>query len=148
MEFYECKVKYRRETGEGKQEKVSETYLIDAISFGDAETRVLEEVKPFVFMGEEIEMKIIKKVAYYDLFNNPDGHFWYKAKASLFIPDEDSGKEKKVNIAILIHETDMENAYKLVKNEMEKGGDNYQIINLQVTNIMDIISLVHKEDAL
>ena len=142
MEFYECKVRYQREVGEGKLQKQSDTYLIEALSFGDAEERVLLEIKPFVFMGQEIEMKSIRKVVYTEVIPNPQGHFWFKAKVLLTSVDESSGKEKKIQTSILVQDIDIESAYKAVNRLMKNSITDYEITNIQVTGIVDVISLV------
>lgn len=142
MEFYECKVRYQREVGDGKLQKANDIYLIEAVSFGDAETRVLEEVRPFVFMGQEVEMKAIKRVLYNEVLPNPQGHFWYKAKVMLTTIDEEAGKEKKIATNILVQETDMEAAYKAVNQLLKTSITDYEITNMQVTGIVDVLSLV------
>ena len=142
MEYFECKVRYQREIGEGKLQKQNDTYLIEAVSFGDAETRVLEEVRPFVFMGQDVEMKTIRKVNYNEVLPNPQGHFWFKAKVVLTTIDESAGKEKKKQSQILVQDVDMESAYKAVNQLMKNSITDYEITNLQVTNIVDVLSLV------
>ena len=142
MENFECKVRYQREIGEGKLQKQNDTYLIEAVSFGDAETRVLEEVRPFVFMGQDVEMKTIRKVNYNEVLPNPQGHFWFKAKVVLTTIDESAGKEKKIQTQILVQDVDMESAYKAVNQLMKNSITDYEITNLQVTNIVDVLSLV------
>ena len=142
MEYFECKVRYQREIGEGKLQKQNDTYLIEAVSFGDAETRVLEEVRPFVFMGQDVEMKTIRKVNYNEVLQNPQGHFWFKAKVVLTTIDESAGKEKKIQTQILVQDVDMESAYKAVNQLMKNSITDYEITNLQVTNIVDVLSLV------
>ncbi|MBR1808463.1 MAG: DUF4494 domain-containing protein [Paludibacteraceae bacterium] len=146
MEFYECKVAYQREVGEGKLQKQSDVYLIEAVSFGDAEARVLEEVRPFVFMGQEIEMKSIKKVLYAEVLPNPQGHFWFKAKVLLTTVDESAGKEKKISINMLVQDIDMESAYQAINQFMKNSITDYEITNLQVTGIVDVLSLVKNAD--
>ena len=147
MEYYECKVRYQREIGEGKLQKQSDTYLIEAVSFGDAEERVLIEVKPFVFMGQEIEMRSIRKVVYNEVLHNPQGHFWFKAKVVLTTVDESEGKEKKIKTNILVQETDLEAAYKAVNKLMKNSITDYEITNVQITGIVDVISLVKNVEA-
>ncbi|MBR1564595.1 MAG: DUF4494 domain-containing protein [Paludibacteraceae bacterium] len=142
MEYFECKVRYQREIGEGKLQKQNDTYLIEAVSYGDAETRVLEEVRPFVFMGQDVEMKTIRKVNYNEVLPNPQGHFWFKAKVVLTTIDESAGKEKKIQTQILVQDVDMESAYKAVNQLMKNSITDYEITNLQVTNIVDVLSLV------
>ena len=147
MEYYECKVRYQREIGEGKLQKQSDTYLIEAVSFGDAEERVLIEVKPFVFMGQEIEMRSIRKVVYNEVLHNHQGHFWFKAKVVLTTVDESEGKEKKIKTNILVQETDLEAAYKAVNKLMKNSITDYEITNVQITGIVDVISLVKNVEA-
>ena len=147
MEYYECKVRYQREIGEGKLQKQSDTYLIEAVSFGDAEERVIIEVKPFVFMGQEIEMRSIRKVVYNEVLHNPQGHFWFKAKVVLTTVDENEGKEKKIKTNILVQETDLEAAYKAVNKLMKNSITDYEITNVQITGIVDVISLVKNVEA-
>lgn len=142
MEFYECKVRYQKEVGDGKLQKQNDTYLIEAVSFGDAETRVLEEVKPFVFMGQEVEMKAIKKITYNEVLPDENGRFWYKAKVVLTTIDENAGKEKKITTNILVHSVDIENAYKAINQLMKGAITDYTITNLQETSIVDVLSLV------
>ena len=147
MEYYECKVRYQREIGEGKLQKQSDTYLIEAVSFGDAEERVIIEVKPFVFMGQEIEMRSIRKVVYNEVLHNPQGHFWFKAKVVLTTVDENEGKEKKIKTNILVQQTDLEAAYKAVNKLMKNSITDYEITNVQITGIVDVISLVKNVEA-
>ncbi|MBR1928558.1 MAG: DUF4494 domain-containing protein [Paludibacteraceae bacterium] len=142
MEFYECKVRYQKEVGDGKLQKQNDTYLIEAVSFGDAETRVLEEVKPFVFMGQEVEMKAIKKITYNEVLPDENGRFWYKTKVVLTTIDENAGKEKKITTNILVHSVDIENAYKAINQLMKGAITDYTITNLQETSIVDVLSLV------
>ena len=142
MEYYECKVRYQREIGDGKLQKQNDTYLIEAVSFADAETRVIEEVRPFVFAGQELEMRSIRKVNYNEVLPNPQGHFWYKAKVILTTVDESTGQEKKMTTTILVQEVDMENAYKAVNQRTKHSITDYEITNIQVTGIVDVLSLV------
>lgn len=146
MQYYECKVKYQREVGDGKLQKQSDTYLIEAMSFGDAETRVIDEVKPFVFMGQELEMKSIRKVTYSEVMPNPQGHFWFKAKIVLTTIDESAGKEKKIQTTVLVQEVDMESAYRAVNQLMKNSITDYEITNIQVTDIVDVLSLVQNAE--
>lgn len=141
MEFYECKVKYQREVGDGKVQKTSDTYLIEGVSFGDAETRTLEEVKPFILPGQEVEMKSIRKVSINELLPNENGHYWFKAKVYLITVDENQGKEKKVTTTILVQDVDMESAYKAVDTLMKNSITDYSITNIQETTIVDVLRI-------
>lgn len=142
MEYYELKVRYQRETGDGKMQKVNETYLIEAVSHGDAETRLLEEIKPFVFGGMEIKIPSSRIVNYNEVITNPQGHFWYKAKVVLTTVDEEAGKEKKITTTILVQDVNIDGATAAVNNLMKTAITDYSITNVQETNIMDVLSLI------
>lgn len=142
MEYYEVKVRYQRETGDGKMQKVNETYLIEAVSHGDAEKRVLEEIKPFVFAGMEIKIPSIKIVNFNEVITNPQGHFWYKAKVVLTTVDEEAGKEKKITTSILVQDVNIDGATAAVNNLMKTAITDYSITNIQETGIMDVLSLI------
>ncbi|HCS87356.1 MAG TPA: hypothetical protein DIW30_02700 [Bacteroidales bacterium] len=139
MEFYECKVKYQREVADGKIQTLNDIYLVEGVSFGDAEQHVLEEVKPFILPGQEVEMKSIRKVNITELLPNDNGHFWYKAKISLITVDENAGKEKKVTTTVLVQDVDMESAYKAVNEMMKNSITDYSIKTLQETGIVDVL---------
>ncbi len=141
MEFFECKVRYSRETGDGKMQKANDTYLIEAVTFGDAEVRALEEAKPFAFGGDGIEMRAIKKVTYSQILPKEEGHYWYKAKIAYITVDEEAGKEKKIVETLLVQAINLEDAYKEVQNMMKDATVDYTITYLQETNILDVIRL-------
>ncbi len=139
MEFYECKVKYQRNGINGEPQTKTEIYLVEAVSFADAEQHTLEEIKPFILGGQEVEMKSIRKMVINELLPNDQGLFWYKAKIEYQSVDPDLGKEKKVSVIWLIQEASMENAYKVAKDGMDNAKVDYTIKTLQVTGIVDVL---------
>ncbi|MTU94460.1 DUF4494 domain-containing protein, partial [Parabacteroides merdae] len=46
--WFECKVSFEKIMENGAQKKVTEPYLVDALSFTEAEARIIEEIRPFV----------------------------------------------------------------------------------------------------
>ena len=46
--WFECKVSYEKMLENGMQKKVTEPYLVDALSFTEAEARIIEEIRPFI----------------------------------------------------------------------------------------------------
>lgn len=142
MQLFECKILYQREVADGKIQKQSDTYLIDAVSFADAETRVLKEVEPFVFAGQDINVKSIRKVNYNEILPDPNGHFWFKAKLKLTTVDENDGKEKKITINILLQAVNIDDANQAINKFMANAIMDYEITNIQVTDIVDVLSLV------
>lgn len=91
--WYECKVKYEKTLETGTQKKVAESYLVDAMSFTEAENRIIEEMTPFI-VGE-FEVAAVKKARISELFIDPEGDKWYRAKVMFITIDEKTGVEKK-----------------------------------------------------
>ncbi len=140
MEFFETRVRYSRAAEGDKLQVVTDTYLIEAVSFGDAEVRTLEVAKPFAF-GEGLEMRTIKKVNYTDILPKEDGHYWYKVKMAYVTLDEESGKEKKVTQPMLVQAINLEDAYKEVQKMMHDAVVDYTITYLQETSIVDVVRI-------
>ena len=46
--WFECKVKYDKMMENGMQKKVTEPYMVDALSFTEAEARIIKEMTPFI----------------------------------------------------------------------------------------------------
>ncbi len=94
--WYECKVKYRKTDDTGKQKITTEPYLVDALSFTEAETRINEEMAAYI--SEEFKITNIKVANYAEIhpFENTDR--WFKSKVTLMAYDEESGKERKTNM--------------------------------------------------
>lgn len=66
--WFESKVRYEKTMENGKNRKVVEPYLVDALSFTEAEARTIEEVTPFI--SGEFSIMAIKRVAYDDVDTN------------------------------------------------------------------------------
>ncbi len=63
--WFECKVRYDQTQENGLQKKVTEQYVVEALSFSEAETRFIEEMKQY-FSGE-FEVTDVKKAAYKEI---------------------------------------------------------------------------------
>ena len=86
--WFECKVKYVKMMENGLEKKVTEPYLVDAISFTEAEKRFIEEIRPF--MTGEFEVSDIKRVNYSEVFfcDAESADRWFKCKLSFITLDE------------------------------------------------------------
>lgn len=107
--WYECKVKYRKTDETGGQKITTKPYLVDALSYTEAETRITEEMSAYI--NEEFKITNIKMANYAEIhpFENCDR--WFKSKISLLAYDEESGKERKSNMYILVQANDVKEAF-------------------------------------
>ena len=136
--WFECKVKYVKTMENGLEKPVTETYLVDALSFTEAEKRFLEEIRPF--MHGEFEITSIKpikiaEVCYCDL---ESADKWFKCKLAFITVDEKSGAEKKTNSYILVQAADLREAIKYLDENMKGTLGDYEIAAVTETPIMDV----------
>ena len=136
--WFECKVKYVKTMENGLEKKVSEAYLVDALSFTEAEKRFLEEIRPF--MSGEFEVSDIKRVNYSEVFFNTaeSADKWFKCRLSFITLDEKSGAEKKSNSYALVQAADLREAIKYLDEQMKGTIMDYQIAQVTETMIMDV----------
>lgn len=94
-EWFECSVRYEKTLENGMQKYVSEPYLVEAMSFTEAEQRFIEEIQPF--MAGEYEVKAVAKRKISELFEDDKelADKWFKCKVAFVTLDERSGIEKR-----------------------------------------------------
>lgn len=82
-EWFECKIRYEKTMEDGMQKKVTEAYTVDALSFTEAEQRIIEEMSSYI--SGEFEVADIKKAPYKEIFFSEEdmADRWYKAKLQL-----------------------------------------------------------------
>ena len=106
--WFECKVSYEKMLENGMQKKVTEPYLVDALSFTEAEARIIEEIRPFI--TGEFTVTDIKRARLSELFFNENGDRFYKIKVYFITLDEKSGAEKKTAAQMLAQATTLKEA--------------------------------------
>ena len=134
--WFECKIKYDKMLETGMQKTVTEPYLVDALSFTEAEARIIEEIKPFI--SGEFSVSDIKRVKYSDSFFNETGDRYYKARLHFITLDEKSGAEKKTAVNMLVQASELKEAVEIVETEMKKTMIDYAFTSVTETAIMDV----------
>ena len=104
--WFECKIRYEKVMENGMQKKVTEPYLVDALSFTEAEARIIEEMTPFI--SGEFTVSDIKRANYSELFPSDEesADRWFKCKLIFITLDEKSGAEKKTSTQVLVQAAD------------------------------------------
>jgi len=134
--WFECKVRYEKMMENGIQKKVTEPYLVDALSFTEAEARIIKEITPFI--SGEFTVSDIKRAKYTELFEDPTGDIWYKCKVYFITLDEKSGAEKKTACNMLVQAPDIDTALKNLNEGMKGTMADYQVAAINETAIMDV----------
>ncbi len=144
--WFECKIQYEKTIENGMTKKVTEPYLVDALSFTEAEARIIEEITPF--MTGEFTVSDIKRANYSELFYSEDtsADRWFKAKLQFITLDEKSGKEKKTNTLVLVQATDFRAALKNLDEGMKGTMADYVIASIQETPLMDVYPFTVKPE--
>ena len=144
--WFECKVRYEKTGDDGMPRKVTETYVVDALSFSEAESRILEEMGKYV--SGELEVCDLKIAQYKEIFfaDNDLADKWYKAKLAFITINEKTDKEKKTSVLYLVNAGNINSALKNVDELMESTMIDYQTCNLTETHIMDVFECKKKPD--
>ncbi len=142
--WFECKVKYDKMMENGMQKKVSEPYLIDALSFTEAEARVIKEVTPFI--SGEFEVANIKKANISEIFFDDTADKWFKCKVNFVTLDEKSGAEKRTASYMLVQAIDLPGALQRLLEGMKGTLADYEIAAITETALVDVYKYVTEDE--
>ena len=144
--WFECKIRYEKVTEDGLQKKVNENYVVDALSFSEAETRITEEMSSYI--SGEFEVADIKKAAYKEVFFTDDNiaDKWYKAKLQFITIDEKTEKEKRSTVNYLVQAGSMNGAMKNIDEVMGGTMSDYVVSSIAETTLMDVYEYGKKND--
>ena len=145
-EWFECKVKYERTMDDGKVKKVNEPYLVDALSFTEAEERIIEERKHY--MSGEFQVSDIKRARYAELFETDDesADRWFMVKLTFITLDEKTGAEKKTSQNVLVQAADLRDAVKRLDEGMKTSMMDYVISSVAESPLLDVYHYVPKPE--
>ena len=128
-QWFLCKVKYQKEDENGRLKSVTEPYLVDAVSFTEAETRIYEE------MGERVRGEFmitgISKSKIIDVFHYEDIDIWFKCKVVYYVAEE-SGKEKKIVNQMIVTAHNVKEAYDRIYESL-----NNMLVSFQVPEVIE-----------
>lgn len=137
-EWFECKVRYDKTLENGLIKKVTETYLVDALSFTEAEKRFIEEITPF--MSGEFIVTDIKRARISELFDSEDlsDDRWFRARIAYITLDEKTGVEKRTAQNVLIQANDFHKAINRLDEGMKGTLGEWVIVTVTETAIVDV----------
>lgn len=144
-EWFECKVRFEKTMETGLLKKVTETYMVDALSFTEAERRFIEEMTPYI--SGEFTVTDIKRASLAEIVEAEDAAAdrWYKAKVAFITLDEKTGAEKRTNQNVLVQATDFRDALKNLDKSMKGTLGDWVIVTITETTIMDVFHYKKEE---
>lgn len=135
MSYIETAARYEKMSEDGKVKKVTERFVVDALTCTEAEERTIQELTPYVSDGLDVTSS--KKVNIADIFNPDDADKFYLAKVAFISIDERSGKEKRTVSQWLVGATDFNDAYETVLREINKCVADVEILALAETPVRE-----------
>ena len=137
-QWFECKIQYEKTMDDGLQKKVTEGYVVDALSFTEAEQRIMEELSSYI--SGEFTIKDIKIAPYKEIFfaDMDSADRWYKAKLQFITIDEKTAKEKRSSINYLVNAGTLNGAVKNIVEVMGGTMIDYVIASIAETPLMDV----------
>ena len=137
-QWFETKVQYEKVQVDGMQKKVTEQYVVDALSFTEAESSIIEEMKPYV--SGDYKIKNITPANYHDVFFSDDTQDdkWYKVKLTFITIDEKTEKEKHSIVHYLVQARSTGTAQQAINDVMSKAMIDYETASISETKILDV----------
>lgn len=143
--WFECKVRYIKiDETTGKEKKVNEPYLVDAVSFTEAESRIHKELEQMI--RGEFHVTNIRKADYSDIFPFDDADRWYKCKVGYVSIDETAGKEKKITSQMLVMGNNLKEAYDNLLSSLSGMTVDFDVTGVNESPIMDVFPYFKDEE--
>lgn len=133
--WFMCKVRSEKEDEKGFIKKLSEVYLIDAVSYTDAETRLSEKVRQ---IHNNFNIDAISRSKIAEVFQYADSDVWYKSKIVFSIYDEKSGKEKKVTNQMLVTAISVKEAFDRLTDKLSSTVSDYEIQEIALSPVIEV----------
>lgn len=139
--WFECKVRYDKMQENGSVKKVNEPYLVDALTFTEAEARIIEEITPFI--SGDFTISAVKKTKVSEVFfdRRDSADRYYMVKVNFITLDEKSGVEKRSASFILVQAGDFKGALDRFEEGMRGSAADYEIASITETMLMDVYPL-------
>ena len=137
--WFECKIQYEKTMENGMNKKVTEPYLVDALSFTEAEARIIEEMTPYI--SGEFSVADVGRAKFSEIFFAEDdinASYWYKVKLAFITLDEKTCSEKKTFTNVLVQAPDFRDAVRRLDEGMKGSMADYIIVSVTETPIMDV----------
>ena len=133
--YYYVVIKYDKMQENGLVKRVNEPYLVDALSFAEAESRFIEEITPFI--SGEFTVTVAKRTKIAEIFNL-GAERYYLAKVAFITIDERTAAEKRAISQMLVGASDFKEAYDNFLDGMKGTMADFELVSLAETPIMDV----------
>ena len=142
-QWIKTSVRFQKRMENGTTKRVTESYLVDAISFAEAEARIIKEVTPYI--SGEFNVSAVKKSNVQEIFRNKVEYEcvqkWYKAKVAFITLEEKTNSEKRIPAVYMVQAPDFHNALENFIEGMKKETmADFVIVGIEETSILDVFN--------
>ena len=143
--WFECKIRYEKVMEDGLPKKINDVYVVDALSFSEAEERIIEEMSSYI--SGEIEIVDVKIAPYREVFFADDNlaDQWFRAKLSFITIDERTNKEKRTSTMYLVNAGNISSAINNIDKVMSGTMIDYVTTSISATKIFDVFEYKKKD---
>ena len=136
--WFECKIRYEKTMENGMNKKVTEPYLVDALSFTEAEARIIKETQPFATGEFEVADIRRRKIAEVIADGSGAGDRWYRVKAVMVTLNESTGQERRTPVVLMIQAADFHWACTRAKEWQAGSLSDTEIVKIEETPVLDV----------
>ena len=138
-QWIKTSVRFTKIMENGTAKRVTESYLVDALSFAEAEARIIKEVRPYI--SGEFNVSAVKKSNVQEIFRYREGDKWYKAKVAFITLDEKTNSEKRTTAVYMVQAPDFHNALEnFIEGMMKVTMEDFIIVGIEETSILDVFN--------
>ena len=136
--WFEAKVRYDKTMDDGREKKVTEVFVVDALSFTEAETKITEELSAYT--SGETFIKAITRAPYSEVLFSDDSKDdkWYRVKLAFITLDERTDKEKRTLVTYLFQAANIDKTRSYIKEFMGNSMSDYDVASISETQVLDI----------
>lgn len=134
--WFSTKLKYEKTAEEGKIISVAEEYLVDALSFTEAEARINKEMAPFI--SGTFKVTAVRRARINEMFTNENGDKWYRCKVFFISLDEEKGIEKRTAVTMFAQANDVKDAWDVLQEGMKASMADYKVHSIVETAVLDV----------
>ena len=142
-QWIKTSVRFTKRMENGTTKRVTESYLVGAISFAEAEARIIREVTPYIC--GEFSVSAVKKSNVQEIFRDKVQYEcekkWYKAKVAFITLDENTNSEKRTTAVYMVQAPDFHNALEnFIEGMMKETMADFVIVGIEETAILDVFN--------
>lgn len=137
--YIETALQYDKVMENGLIKRVNERFLVDALSFTEAEARITEEMSPYI--SGEFSVSAVKKTKIAEVFFHEAKDYNYLVKVAFITIDEKTNVEKRAVSQILVQADNFKEAYDNFLDGMKGTMADFEILSISETPIVEVFKV-------